>query len=185
MGGSLNDDELLNIKKRGQPYSNIKNFVETGTYKGDSTLIAANHFDNVYTIEIFEPLYLESKQRAKDENVNNITFFLGDSLEKLREITPLVTEGAIFFIDAHISGADSGWNNTTRVPLIEELNIILSEPVGPSVFIFDDLRLWTGQSKAWDWSHITNDTIIQKFKNNGFNVACFFEENDRFYVFTK
>ena len=54
MGGSLKESEITNIKQVGLSYKNIKNFVETGTYKADSTILAAKHFDHVYTIEIFE-----------------------------------------------------------------------------------------------------------------------------------
>jgi hypothetical protein len=185
MGGSLKETEIINCIKQIDPkYKNIKNFVETGTYKADSTIMASKHFENVYTIEIFEQLYEESKTRAKNEGITNITFYLGDSLDKLKEITPKVLDGAVFFIDAHISGHDSGWNGTTRVPIFEELDIILSNPdLGPSVFIVDDLRLWK-TIKAWDWAHITNESIIQKFKDKNIKVSLQFENDDRFYVFT-
>ena len=183
MGGSLKQEELDDIKIRGYPYSEIKNFVETGTYKADSTLIAAKSYEYVYTIEIYEPLFLESKQRAENEGISNITFLLGDSIEQLKNIIPLVADGAVFFIDAHISGGDSGWNGKIRVPLIEELDVILTENLGPSVFIFDDLRLW--KDKVWDWAHITNEFIVEKFKNKGVKLSCFYEKDDRFYVFTK
>jgi hypothetical protein len=184
MGGSLNQDEINEIKENGHPYNNIKNFVETGTYKGDSTIIAAKNYENVYTIEIFEPLYNESRERAYREGLRNITFLLGDSLERLKEIMNKVTDGSIFFIDAHISGYDSSWNGKIRVPLIEELDIILSYSLGPSVFIFDDLRLWK-TAKAWDWAHITNELLIKKFREKNIKLFSYFEKDDRFYVFTK
>lgn len=184
MGGSLKQEELQEIKNRGNPYSNIKNFVETGTYKADSTIAAAKIFENVYTIEVYEPLYTSSKLRAENENINNINFYLGDSLEKLKEIIPLVTDGAVFFIDAHISGNDSGWNGQNRVPLIEEIDIILTQDIGPSVFIVDDLRLWK-TDKAWDWAHITNEFIVEKFKKKNIKISSYFEKNDRFFIFTK
>lgn len=183
MGGSLKQEEILYIKNYGTPYNDIENFVETGTYKGDTTIMASKYFKNVYTIEIFEPLYNDSMLRASNEGINNIVFFLGDSLEQLKNIVPNVLKGAIFFIDAHISGGDSGWNNKNRVPLMEELDIILSHNIGPSVFIFDDLRLWKG--KVWDWEHITNNSIIRKFILRNIEISYMFEKEDRFYVFTK
>jgi hypothetical protein len=184
MGGSLTENEILYIQQVGPKYKNIKNFVETGTYKADSTVIAAKLYDNVYTIEIFKPLYEESKLRAENEGITNIQFYNGDSLDKLKEITPLVTDGAVFFIDAHISGNDSGWNGNDRVPIIQELDIILSHDLGTSVFIIDDLRLWK-TIKAFDWEHITNSVIIEKFKQRNIKINCFFEKSDRFYIFTE
>lgn len=183
MGGNLEESELIYIQQIDPKYNNIKNFVETGTYKADSTVIAAKYFENVYTIEIFEQLYEESKTRAQNENITNITFYLGDSLNKLKEIMPKVLDGAVFFIDAHISGGDSSWNGINRVPMFEELDIILSNStLGPSVFIIDDLRLW--KNKVWDWVHITNELIIEKFKDNNIDVKLYFDKNDRFYIFT-
>lgn len=184
MGGSLKQEELEDIKKRGYPYDTIKNFVETGTYKADSTIIAASLYDNIHTIEIYEPLYKESIERVKNLNIKNIKFYLGDSLHHLEKIVPNILDGAIFFIDAHISGSDSGWNGSIRVPLIEELDIILSHPIGPSVFILDDLRLWKS-IKAWDWAHITNEFIIEKFKTKNIKLSSYYEKDDRFYIFTK
>ena len=183
MGGSIKENQITNIKQVGLKYKNIKNFVETGTYKADSTILASKHFEHVYTIEIFEKLYQESKKRAENEGVTNIDFHLGDSLDKLREIVPKVLDGAVFFIDAHISGGDSGWNGKIRVPLFEELDIILNQSLGPSVFIVDDLRLWK-DIKAWDWIHVTNEGILQKFKDKKIKVHFSFEADDRFYIFT-
>jgi len=184
MGGSLKFEDLQEITNRGYPYNIIKNFIETGTYKADSAILASKEYDKVYTIEIFEPLFKENLIKAEKEGIKNIIFILGDTLEQLQNIVSKVSsEGAVYFIDAHISGADSGWNQKKRVPLIEELEIILENKIDTSVFIFNDVRFW--KDKVWDWSHITNDIIIQKFINKNIDLLCYFEKNDRFYVFTK
>lgn len=185
MGGPLTLEELQETTK-GRKHTNIKYFVETGTYKGDTTLMAAQHYSKVYTTEIVEELYKSSMKRAEEENVNNIQFMLGDSVELLKEIVPEVIEGAIFFIDAHISGHDSGWNQKQRVPLMEELNVILSHKLGPSVFIFDDLRFWKGKEKqVWDWEHISAQDVLKCFIDHGYDICTFYEKNDRFFVLTK
>lgn len=181
MGGSLTYAELQEAS-RNDAHQNIKYFVETGTYRCETTLLAAKHYEHVYTTEIHEGLHNESKQRAEREGVSNITFLLGDSTKLLSSITEKVKEGAVFFIDAHISGADSGWNGVHRVPIYEELEQILPHKVGPSVFIFDDLRLW--KSGTWDWAHITSTGIVQKFLLAGYRVLSAYEKNDRFFVLT-
>lgn len=184
MGGNLTDDNLDELKHRGEPHSNIKHFVETGTYKGDTSILASKHFKHVHTIEIHEPLHLESKARCSDLGITNINFILGDSLEKLNTVMDTLNgDGAVFFIDAHISGSDSGWNQKTRVPLMEELEIILQQKIGPSVFILDDVRLWKS-IRAWDWVHITNQSIVDKFKEHSVPVISYYEKDDRFFVFT-
>ena len=184
MGGSLTYDEIHNATK-GRKHSYIKNFVETGTYMADTTLLAAKHYDNVFTTEIDTRRYEQSKKRAEDEGVTNIDFLFGDSIELLETIAPQVTDGAIFFIDAHISGSDSGWNGKIRVPLMEELSVILKHKIGPSVFILDDIRFWKGHEKeAWDWSDISTEKVVKLFIDNGYDIATYYESNDRFFVLT-
>jgi hypothetical protein len=185
MGGSLEYKEISDFVGM-DIYKNIKNFVETGTYKAETTLMAAKKFDNVYTTEIVPDLHNESKSKAISSNVKNITFLLGDSVELLKNIVPKVLEGAVFFLDAHQSGCDTSNNGKNHVPLFQELDVILGtyngKKVGPSIYIIDDLRLF---SKFWDWEGISTQTIIKKFKEHGHSVDCFFSQQDRFYVLTK
>lgn len=182
MGGSLEYSEIQTVATN-EKHKNIKYFVETGTYMGDTTLMAAKYYEHVHTIEIHEGLYNDSKKRAERENVKNITFHLGDSLAILPKIASDVKEGAIFFIDAHISGNDSSWNGFNRVPIMEELDIILSNGIGPSVIIIDDLRLW--KQKVWDWAHVTTEKIVAKFRQYGVRLNSFTEYNDRLYILTE
>lgn len=184
MGGSLKYEEILDIYRKYPAFKHITNFIETGTYKGDTSLMAAEHFDKVFTMEIVEELYKGSKERAAKEGVKNISFYLGDSLVCLPKILPEVKEGAVFFIDAHQSGPDTSNNKKQLVPLFEELDIILSEELGPSVFIFDDVRFWEGQKNpAWDWAHISDKKILERFEGKK-HVIDSFISNDRFFVAT-
>lgn len=175
MGGSLTEEELLELKCHGT-------FVETGTYKADSTIVAAKIFEKVHTIEICQPLYEESLQRIQKLGLTNVVSHLGDSLTVLPQIMKEVTEG-VFFIDAHISGVDSSWNTKDRVPLFQELDAILSPALGPSIFIIDDVRLWK-TIKAWDWGHISDEAILIKFAEKKVKVSKAYEKEDRFYVHT-
>ena len=188
MGGSLEYEEISAATK-GRKHANITNFLETGTYKCDSALMAAEHFENVYTVEIFEPLFKESVKRAKEEGVENIHFYLGDSLDKLSEMTEQVKDGAVFFLDSHVSGHDSGHAPDHPVPLLEELEVILNNKLGPSLFIIDDVRFFKDhccvELGSYDWAHIDNIKILKMFKHNGHKVSCFYESNDRLFIFTE
>jgi len=176
MGGSITYDELKRVLK-GRKFPQY--FVETGTYHGFTARRMAPHFKKVYTMEIVPQLYEYSKSLSGD--FDNIEFLLGDSVKLLESVTPKVVDGAIFFIDAHQSGDITG-NNGTNVPLLDELDVILRHNVKSSVFIIDDLRLW--KAKVWDWAHVTNRTIINKFVEYGYTIQSCFEENDRLYLFT-
>lgn len=193
MGGSLLFEEISKVTEQyGLPnvHTNIKNFVETGTYKAATTIMASQHYKQVFTTEIHKGLHEEAMQKVRDMNITNISFLQGDSLQLLPLIVPnVLKQGSVFFLDAHISGSDSGWNNSVRVPLIEELTIILShtkrDKLGPSLFIFDDLRFWNNQeNQAWDWEHISKEGILNIFKNYEVPVHSSVEFNDRFWVFT-
>jgi hypothetical protein len=181
MGGSLEYSEIQPILKKSM-YKNIKNFVESGTYLAESTIMASKCFENVYTIEIEEDLYNKSKQKAADKDITNIKFYLGDSTKLLKEIVPKVVDGACFFIDAHLSGEDSNWNGKQRVPLYQELQIILSHKMKPSIFIFDDVRLF---NNFHDWSGITQEGIINVFKSFDYKIKTAYISNDRMYILTK
>ena len=185
MGGSLNENEVNDLLNIPLYRNKIVNFVETGTYKGESTMVFDKKIKNVYTIEICEELYNTTKAHCESKGFTNIEFVLGDSIVQLEPIMKKVESsegGSIYFIDAHISGSDSGWNQKNRVPVFEELEVILRHKLKPSIFIIDDLRLW--KNSVWDWSHITNKKLLDYFKEKGVNVWASYEKEDRFYILT-
>lgn len=183
MGGSLNEDEIINLK-----YHDIKIFIETGTYKGESSILASKYFERVFTTEIYEPLYLYSKNKASKEITGDrITFLLGNSVDLLNKILDsLDLISAVFFIDAHVSGNDSSWNKKELVPLLEELDVILKYKIEKSIFIFDDIRFWkNNKNEAPDWKHIDTQVILDRFHNKNIIITNYYEKNDRLFVFTK
>jgi hypothetical protein len=175
MGGHLLDKELTKYAT-----GIYKNFIETGTYKGETSRLAASCFETVYTIEIVPELYEYSLKKAVDENFSNIQSYLGDSLVCLPRICKQLKDPSIFFLDAHQSGPDTS-NNGKWVPLMEEIDIILSnvDENTPHLFIIDDVRLF---SKHWDWENISENTIYERFSSHNKNVNTFYVENDRLYV---
>ncbi|MCX6750355.1 MAG: hypothetical protein NTZ83_02775, partial [Candidatus Pacearchaeota archaeon] len=91
----------------------IKNIVETGTFKGDTTKEFSKIVENVYSIESNKKYYLFSKKRLKEDN--NIKLFLGSSPIILKKILPALEGNTLFFLDAH-------WGNYW--PILDELNEI-------------------------------------------------------------
>jgi hypothetical protein len=45
---------------------NLKIFIETGTFRGDTINALKDHFDEIISIELNEPLFLNTAQRFKD-----------------------------------------------------------------------------------------------------------------------
>ncbi|UUT40525.1 hypothetical protein [carnivorous sponge associated iridovirus] len=134
------------------------------------------HFKKVCTIEIFEPLYQESL--ASFKNYDNIKALFGDSVLVLPTLYEDYKDGAVFYMDAHVSGWDSAHNPEHPVPLLKEINVINKKPIGPSLFIVDDLRLW----KNGHWQGISNAAICSQFRPGQIKKA--YEKNDRYWILT-
>src|SRR5262249_8983387 len=126
MGGSIKD-----FRNWPQHYDV---FVETGTFRGYTTEIAASHFKSVYTIELFRQTF-EAK-RARLKHYLNINLIFRDYAHALELHCPRIKVPAVFFLDAHFAG-----NNTARgdkeVPLHEELSHIAKRNL-PDLVIIDD-----------------------------------------------
>ena len=167
------------MEKVRSVYDN-KFFIETGTYVGNTSILASKYFERVYTMEIAPYLHYVANQQFTQHNINNVKSYLGDSLEILPKIlNELQPEGCVFFLDAHQSGPETQNNNKQAVPLYEELDIILRSNIGPSVFVIDDVRLWTTEQDEL-WKHINTKAILSKFSKRG--IKEHYILNDRLYV---
>ncbi len=127
--GKVPHDLITELQKAYQ----IKNFVETGTYLGETTEWASKHFEKVYTFEAAESIYKTTKQRIG--SITNIEFILGESNKELEKIH--ISASAIFWLDAHYSEGDT-FNG--EVPLLKEIEIINNLDIESFIFI-DDARL--------------------------------------------
>ncbi len=179
MGGNIEEEEIREILS-WFPGVDIKYFLETGTYKGDSSRAASKIFHGVHTIEILENLYEESKNKALEMGISNIVHYHGDTIKLLPGIVKNLQAPTFFFLDAHQSGPDTS-NNGKWVPLLEELDLILNDINYPCIFCLDDVRLW---SKHWDWAGVTSKSVLDVFKKHNKEVAFHFENNDRFIIAT-
>jgi hypothetical protein len=176
MGGSLTADEVIPYVTK---YPELETFIETGTYKGYTTRMAATQFENVYTFELSPELHQESVQAAKNHNFDTSGYLLGDSTQLLRDVLTAHPDPTFFFLDAHMSGPDSTYNGVEHVPVITELKLINElYPRGmKGVICVDDHRLF---SKFWDWAHVSLDSIKEIFINH--TITHEVVENDRYWL---
>jgi len=183
MGGSLPEQEIREIiNLSAMAPQDITTFIETGTYHADTTIEASKIFDKVYSIELVEALHQKSKERCKD--IENITLYLGNTLDHLPSIVKSLEGNVIFFIDAHQSGPDTS-HIGKNVPCLEEIDTILTNLSSEchGIFIIDDVRFWKGSSTpAWDWADISLVSVEGVFKKHNVSILKKFLRNDRFMI---
>lgn len=110
---------------------NIDTVIETGTYKGNTTVLFSSIFDHVYTIEVSDTYYKEVS--TKLAQYKNIKCIMGSSQTVLKRILPGLKEKRIlFFLDAHWQ---SFW------PLRHEIATIAKTHRDNSVIIIDDIKV--------------------------------------------
>jgi len=107
---------------------NIKNIVETGTSRGDTTKEFSKMVKNIYTIESVKKTYISSKETLKE--FKNVNVYYGSSPDVLRKILPSIKGNTLFFLDAH-------WGNYW--PILDELREISKIPtLSESVLVIHD-----------------------------------------------
>ena len=124
-----------------QKASNISSFVETGTSRGNTALWASSRFKKVYTIEIAEAIYNKTIARPEFKNITNIKFLKGSSLDVLPGILPQLEDNAMFWLDGHYSGFDTGGADN-ECPVLDELKIV--SQCKNAVVLIDDALCFLG-----------------------------------------
>lgn len=118
--------------------SGAQTFVETGTFTGQTTRWAADHFARVHTVERSQELFdLYSPDLSA---IANVTPHLGDS----RTVLPEIIEGldatpAIHWLDGHWSGGPTAGEDD-ECPILDELECLASRQ--QDVILIDDARLF-------------------------------------------
>lgn len=130
----------------------IENFIETGTFKGDTSIWACKHFSNVYTIEI--DLEMAKSTAASARAIKNIKFLTGDSRKVLPELLANIKGRSFFWLDGHWCAGGGG--KESECPLLDEIKAIHGCPE-PIIFI-DDARCFLGPlpepHRSTDWPAI-------------------------------
>lgn len=151
------DLKFLKIKNVEQKYPN---FVETGTFRGETVFNMEKIFQQLHTIEIKKSFYLEAKNKYKGDK---ITFYLGDSSKVLSEVTQCLTNNTVFFLDGHWSAGCTG-TGKKHVPLYEELIQIIKNFKHQGIIIIDDARLFgigpSNRKTLCNWEDISEKKIL-------------------------
>lgn len=176
MGGPLLEDELKRV-----PETYRKKFIETGTYKAETAMLASRYFDSVHTIELDHNLAFKAKEVTS--LFDNITVYEGHSVTILQMIKNLYNDGGVtFFIDAHGGYQDDSKLEVLPVPILQEVEVILSALKGKCVFIIDDISQCYNPDNKDFYRCISNvdvESIMAKFPP-GTTTHCV--DNDRLWI---
>ena len=159
----------ININYLGQlkeDYTKYPNFIETGTFAGDTIFAVEPYFENLYTIELSKELHQSTSLKYTG---NKISFIQGDSSLKLLELLPNIQGKSIIYLDGHYSCGVTA-RGKKDCPLYEELESIMKLHQDNCIVIIDDVRLFEYKSEI-DWSEINREKIldITEARTSSFN----------------
>ena len=125
----------------------LPNFVETGTFLGNTTLAMQPHFGQLYTIEIDQKLFAAAQQRLQPHA--NVRVILGDSATQLRNLLQDLPADrrCLFWLDGHYSGTVTG-KGQQYTPIRDELRAICQHSTR-HVILVDDARLFIDQKDGY------------------------------------
>jgi hypothetical protein len=126
------------------------NWVETGTYMGDTTYFLSKKYPHIYSIEPNVEFYKEALNIFKGSNV---TLFNNVSENTLPTLLPTLKGNLNFWLDGHYSGGET-FKGNKECPIKDELNSIevnFDNFEKISIFI-DDVRLFL--SSTYDYPSI-------------------------------
>ena len=150
-----------------QKYAVGENFIETGTYLGETVRLAKEFgFKFIHSIEIDKKLYELNSDNFKSDD--SIKIWEGDSVFVLEEILKDFKEQATFWLDAHASGPLTG-NMYAPCPLELELNKIFNNSISHTILI-DDCRLFGSA----EWGFVRKENVISIIKNANPNYNIYY-----------
>jgi hypothetical protein len=146
-------------------------FVETGTNKAETSAWAADHFERVFTIEGFEPLYKQATERYRERK--NISFVLGDSRTRLPEVLATINEPAVIWLDAHWC-AEETFGSDGECPVIDEIEAV-NQSGANHLILVDDARLFLAPPppphRNNDWPQIWEICQELRFRQDRFVIV--------------
>ncbi len=123
-----------------------RRFVETGTFRGDSTAIGLKVFEECWSVELSPALFEAARQRFADEP--RLRLFQGESPAFLKsQAEAFRSSPTVFWLDAHWCAADHTAGEDSQSPLLEELQA-LAPLHADGVVLIDDARLYLSPPPA-------------------------------------
>lgn len=142
-GGALDATLLREISAA----CNATAFVETGTYLGETSAVAAAIFQEVHTIELSVELAQKAMQRfCADDRIH---VYQGDSAEVLDTVIPRLANRSVFWLDGHYSEGITA-KGKSNTPILDEIKSLARHGATDHVLLIDDISLFRGPQDTAD-----------------------------------
>lgn len=138
----------------------LKQFIETGTYLGDTlAFIAHDKAVKCTSIELADDYFSEAIRRFA--SYPNVDLLHGDSGSLLPEYVQELREPALFWLDGHFSGGSTA-KGGADTPISAELTAVLDSPIKNHIVLIDDARCFTGAN-----AYPCLDELIRSVREHG------------------
>lgn len=134
--------EKREILKKFQRSFNLKVFIETGTYLGNTVDAMLPCVDQIVSIELDSSLATRAVVRF--DGIEQVKILQGDSGRILPTVLNSIFEPALFWLDGHYSGGNTG-GDPKQTPILQEIDAILRHAIKGHVILIDDARLFVGK----------------------------------------
>lgn len=170
--------EFIKSVYRTRP--DIKIFIETGTFMGDTPFAVKNDFTKIYSIELSKEYAQKAVLRFKEDKY--IKIIQGDSITELAKLIKNINEPCFFWLDGHYSGGDTA-KGEKEAPVLEEVLPILKMNQN-HIILIDDARLFIGSHSypyLFSFVHFVKK-YNKKYKMSVANDIIILTQNE--FVFT-
>lgn len=141
-------------------------WVETGTYLGDTTDFLSRRASFVFSIEPEGKLYAVCRERFK--NYGNVQIVHGTSEQVLKQVVAPLSGNVCFWLDGHASGGVT-FAGPLDTPVMHELAVIAeAAPQFSNVAVLvDDVRCFDPTIKVYS-GYPPRDALVEWAIRNGF-----------------
>jgi hypothetical protein len=114
-------------------------FVESGTYRGDTTAFFLRYAERLLTVEVDPRLF--QRARARFADAPKVQVIEGDALVEIPRVVGELTEPPLIWLDGHYSGGETGKGAEVE-PALEIIRRLGGVAPAGSTIVVDDLRLF-------------------------------------------
>lgn len=152
-------DKVAELRRYADRFQ-LRVFVETGTYEGETTYRLRDHFERLFTVEIDPELARLARMRFA--RLKHVSPLEGSGPDGLRTALREIRSPALFWLDSHPCSTKTSGSGS---PAVEELRQVMEHEVPGHVVLIDDVRLLTG-SDGWP----TLDDVLAVVDRSRFEV---------------